>query len=128
MNRSGFTLVEVVVSLVILAVGILGISTSVSRLSLTSATVEQRAVALQAAQDRISLILLHPRYGELDSLFSATETDLPGLEGFTRTTFITRIQTPGTGGRVVDFTRITVSVDGALLTSPVTQTVMVAAK
>ena len=128
MTTRGFTLIEVVVSLVILAVGILGISTSVSRLSLTSASIEQRALALQAAQDRISLILLHPRYGELDSLFTATETDLPGLEGFTRTPSIVRIRNPGSAGRVEDFTRITVAVDAVLLTRPVTQTVMVAAK
>ena len=126
MDRSGFTIVEVIVSLLILAVGILGISTSASRLNLVSAEVEQRAVALQAAQDRISIILLHPRYGELDSLFTATETDLPGLDGFTRITTITRLQTPGSQGRLIDFTRITVAVDGALLPRPVTQTVMVA--
>lgn len=128
MNRSGFTLVEVVMALVILAVGILGISASVSRLSLTSASIEQRAMALQAAQDRVSLILLHPRYGELDSLFSGTETNPAGLEGFSRTTSITRIQSPGPGGQVEDFSRITVSVDGTMLTRPVQQTVMVAAK
>lgn len=127
MSRSGFTLVEVVVALVILAVGILGMAASAGRLSRMAATAEREARAMEAVHDRLALVMLHPQYGGLDTLFTATETELQGLPDFTRTTEITRVQEPGVDGRVVDYTVIEVVVAGPLLDGPVIRAAVVGA-
>jgi prepilin-type N-terminal cleavage/methylation domain-containing protein len=126
MNRSGFTMIELVVAVVILALGVLGLGASAGRLSTTAVSVEQQALALQAATDRVSLIVLHPNYPELGSLFTGTESDIPELPGFTRVTQITRVQQPGTGGRIVDYTLISVTVHSPHLGEPLIQTAVVA--
>ena len=54
MNNKGFTMVEVVISLVILAVAIMGLSSTTARLARVAVEAETRALALQAVEDRIS--------------------------------------------------------------------------
>jgi len=116
----GFTVVEVLVALVILAAGLLATAVSTSRLSTASASAESEAVAIQAVDDRLGLVLSTPSYGALDSLFDATEDNVP-REGFTRTTSVSRVQEDLAGGRVLDYTRVTVRVEGPGLESPITR-------
>jgi prepilin-type N-terminal cleavage/methylation domain-containing protein len=124
MARGGFTLIEMTVALVILAVGILGIASSGSRLGQASTTAQAEAVALQAVQDRIAMVMLHPNYGKLDSLFTKTENNVPAT-GYQRVTKVVRTITTGNAGQKTDFSDITVTVTGPRLASPVfrTQTV-----
>jgi prepilin-type N-terminal cleavage/methylation domain-containing protein len=126
MRRNGFTLVEVTVALVILAVGILGISSSAGRLGQVSSTAEAEAIALQAVQDRIAMVMLHPSYAKLDSIFSKTESNVPS-SGYTRVTDVTRTLTTGAGGKTVDRSSIQVTVTGPGLLSPVSRTQVVGA-
>jgi prepilin-type N-terminal cleavage/methylation domain-containing protein len=121
MNRQGFTLIEMTVALVILAIGILGIASSSSRLGQVSATAQVEAAALQSVQDRLSMVLLHPNYGKLDSIFSKTENNIPST-GFKRVTKVTRTITTGKGGQKTDMSTITVTVSGARLAAPVSRT------
>jgi prepilin-type N-terminal cleavage/methylation domain-containing protein len=126
MNNKGFTMVEVVTSLVILAVAIIGLSSTTARLAQVASKAETRALALQAVEDRISRVRLHPIYQQLDSVFSETGVEVPNLPDYTRSTTLTRVIEPGEReGKYVDFTRITVSVDGPGLEEPISRTVAV---
>lgn len=126
MNRSGFTLVEVVIALVILAAGVLAISSSTARMSRAALSAERNAAALQAVQDRLTRVLVHPGYEELDSLFDGVE-DGVGAMGFTRTTEVKRRNVDLENGEVVDFTEITVTVDGPHLDDSVIRSTVVGA-
>ncbi len=124
MNKKGFTMVEMIVAVVILAVAILGLSSSTSRLARTAVDAEKNALALQAVEDRMSRIRLHPIYQQLDSMFTESEAEVPGLPDYTRSTNITRILEPGErDGKYIDYTRITVTVTGPGLPEPVSRTV-----
>jgi prepilin-type N-terminal cleavage/methylation domain-containing protein len=126
MNNKGFTMVEVVTSLVILAVAIIGLSSTTARLAQVASGAETRALALQAVEDRISRVRLHPIYQQLDSVFSESDVEVPNMPDYTRTTTLSRILEPGErDGKYVDFTRITVSVDGPGLEEPISRTVAV---
>lgn len=125
-TEGGFTLVEVTIALVILAVGILGIASSAGRLGQVNTTARAEAIALQAVQDRISMVMLHPNYGKLDSIFSKTESNVPST-GYSRVTKVTRKQTTGTGGKKIDYSDIQVTVTGPGLLAPVSRTQTVGA-
>lgn len=126
MSRRGFTLIEVTVALVILAVGILAISASATRLGRASMYAGSDAAALQAVNDRLSYVLMHPNYAALDSLFSGSESGVPAT-GFARETEISRHIEDGEDGKTIDFTEITVTVDGPGMASPITRTQTVGA-
>ncbi len=70
-------MVEMIVAVVILAVAILGLSSSTSRLARTAVDAEKNALALQAVEDRMSRIRLHPIYQQLDSMFTESEAEVP---------------------------------------------------
>lgn len=125
--QEGFTLLEVLVALVILSVAVLGVARSAGSLSASSARTEARALALQAVEDRISLIRLDPRYVELDSIYGGQESSMDGLAGYTRTTQVARIQIPQVGGTNIDYQKISVSVDGPGLLSPLSRTITLGA-
>lgn len=126
-NRSGFTLVELVIALVILMVAVLGTAQMSARLSRTGAEAELSAKAQQAAEDRISEARMELRYSALDTLFSALESDIPGLPGFTRTTEVTHTRRTLAGGGIEDFRTILVTVSGPFLGSPIMRALIIAA-
>jgi prepilin-type N-terminal cleavage/methylation domain-containing protein len=124
MNKKGFTMVEVITSLVILAVAIIGLSSTTARLARVAVDAENRALALQAVEDRMSMIRLHPIYQQLDSVFSEVDAEIPGLPEYTRTTVLDRIIQEGpTDGKYIDYTTITVTVEGPGLQEPISRTV-----
>lgn len=120
-RQRGFTMVEVTIALVILSVAVLGMAASAGVLGRYSADAEVRALAMQAVQDRISLVKVDPRYGELETLYAGSESDLPGLDGFTRTTTVTQVQQTVTGGGTLDYKVVSVVVTGARLTQPLSR-------
>ena len=119
-------MVEMIISLVILATAILGLSSTTSRLARVAADAEAKALALQAVEDRISRIRLHPVYQQLDSIFTESNAAIAGLPDYTRSTSLTRTILPGERtGKYIDYTRITVTVDGPGLDEPISRTVAV---
>jgi prepilin-type N-terminal cleavage/methylation domain-containing protein len=125
-NSGGFTLVEITVALLIFAVAVLGITASAAQLVQLSVGAQGRALALQAVNDRLSLVLISPRYGSLDSLFTKTESNVP-TEGHTRVTDVVRSQTVHAGGKVTDYTTVTVTVSGPQVVPPVSRSLIVGA-
>lgn len=125
-DRHGFTLVEIVVSLLLLSVAILGVGASTGTLVRYAAGAEVESLAQQAAEDRLAKVLLEPTYSAVQE-YVLTESEVHGLDGFTRETRVDHVRTPGSGGRMVDYRRVTVIVSGPPLRSPVRRVAMVAA-
>ncbi len=126
MNQRGFTLVEMIVSITMLSLGILALSSSTTRFSIVAMEAERKSLALQACEDRMARIRLHPIYQQLDSLYAESSSPILGLDGFTRATSITRVIQEGQpAGKYIDFTRITVKVSGPGLTEPISRSVTI---
>ena len=87
-GSEGFTLVEVIVSLVLLSVVVLGMAGSATRLVSTTTRAELRALAIQSAEDRITRIRLDPRWTRIDSIYGGTESDVLGIPGIDRVTTV----------------------------------------
>ena len=111
----------------ILAVAVLGMAASAGVLGRHSAEAEIRALATQAVQDRISLVKVDPRYTQLEDLYAGSESDLPGLDGYTRSTTVTRVNQKVSGGGTLDYKVITVVVSGGHLSEPLSRRFTVAA-
>lgn len=125
--NEGFTLIEMIVALVVLAGVVLGSAMTSGRLARTAAEAEVQAMAVQAVESRLSEIRMDTRYTGLDSLYAGTESDLSGLPGFSRETSINHVQQPIPGGGVRDYRRVLVKVVGPVLGSPITREIVVAA-
>ena len=124
--RSGFTIVEVLLALLLLSFVVLGFQAATGEIIHYAGQSDRGLAAVQLAEDRLELIRLDPDYEMLESRYEAVESTLPSHPGLTRTTVIARtVDSTATG--LLDYLRITVSVDGAGLRSPVARTVVVAA-
>ena len=122
-QRGGFTLIEVIVAMVILAVVLLALATSTGGFVRTVSASDRQAAAIQLAEDRVAAIQMDPNYAGLGS-YAATENTFATLPGMTRTTTVVTV---GGTGQVVDHKRVTVVVSGGGLTAPVQRTITVAA-
>ncbi|HWV58730.1 MAG TPA: prepilin-type N-terminal cleavage/methylation domain-containing protein [Longimicrobiales bacterium] len=125
--RDGFTLIEVVVAVLLVGIALLGMGAAVPTLIRTAGDSEISFLTLNAVEDRLQLILLDPRYAQLDSLYDDVVEDVPYLPGFERTTSIERTVTATENGRILDVTRITVTVDSEIHPLVVSRTVARAA-
>ena len=125
MDKRGFTLIEMTVVVFILTTAILGIGASATYMIQAASTEGVKSEALQAVEGRISLIVMDPRYGDLESLYANTETNLPGLQGFDRVTQITHVEIAGQGNHVTDYKVVMVTVSGPGLTEGLSRTIVV---
>jgi prepilin-type N-terminal cleavage/methylation domain-containing protein len=123
-GRTGFTLIEVIIALVILTVVVLGMAMGTGRFMHTVAEADRRGAALQLAADRLDLILLDLDYSGLDTLYVASESGFVTLPGMVRTTEIVQVGGPQHSR---DHKKITVTVNGPGLVTPVTRSATVAA-
>jgi prepilin-type N-terminal cleavage/methylation domain-containing protein len=121
-DERGFTLIEVAIALAILAVVILGLTSSSATLIRTASSDRRVTQASASADARIAVIQQWPEYAELDS-FAGVEAGVP-LAGWSRTTTVTHV---GGTGKENDYRRVTVSVSGQGLTQPVERSITVAA-
>jgi prepilin-type N-terminal cleavage/methylation domain-containing protein len=122
--KNGFTLVEVMIALVILMVVVVGFMSTSGKLMHTVTVNDRHEAAIRLAYDRIEMVRLDPRYTKLESLYVATETNFPTLPGFTRVTTMALVGGPS---QLTDHKKVTVTVSGPGLTSPVKRTTTVAA-
>jgi prepilin-type N-terminal cleavage/methylation domain-containing protein len=122
-RRGGFTLLEVLVSMVILGFVILGAHAAMTdRMVRDLGSQETRMRANQLALDRIHAIQADPVYATLNARYAGTEQNLPGAAGFERTTRLTTTELSGGNG----YLTITVTVTHARLRSPLSRTVVIA--
>jgi Tfp pilus assembly protein PilV len=122
-NRDGMTLVEVMISMVILVSVILVLGAFTARFTQASARASTRAMAVELASDRLEYVKSAPTYPALDTM-ATTEKAPNGLTAFTRQTYVQHV---GGGAKdTVDYKIITVSVSAAGLTNPVKKTTVIA--
>ena len=127
MDRKGFTLVELMTALIVLTTAILGIAASAGKLIQSAGETELRALAVQAAGAKLQQVVLDPRYAILDSLYAGSESTLPGLTGFTRTTLITHVTQNVGGATDQDYKKVTVYVHGPSLGDTIVRETVVGA-
>lgn len=109
--RRGFTIIEVLVAIVILAVLATGVARFSATFAKTLSSSSVRVVAAGVASDRLQLIRADPRYTALVSLYNsgagADTTGFPDYPNMHRLTYVVRDQS-GTPAR--DRTTVTVRV------------------
>jgi Tfp pilus assembly protein PilV len=125
-RREGFTIVEVILSVVLLSFMVMGFQAATGTIIHYAAHSDRQVVAVELVKDRIDRIRLDNRYEYLNTLYNGVETDLTEYPGLRRTTTVVRTnQMLATG--YLDFTTITVRVDGQGLRAPVSRTIVVGA-
>jgi prepilin-type N-terminal cleavage/methylation domain-containing protein len=123
-NKQGFSLIEVVVALVIMAIAVMGLQLVAASMLTQTGTAQIELAAAQLAEDRVDFIMLEPVYDSLPR-YVGTESNLPDFPGFVRTTAIARTR-DSTAAGITDFRRITVSVAAPRLRAPIVRTVTIA--
>jgi prepilin-type N-terminal cleavage/methylation domain-containing protein len=126
-RRDGFTLLELIVSMLLLSVVALTIGATTAKLAVSSARSSQTLAALDLADDRLRTIQSDPSYTALESRYNASENALVGFPGLTRTTVVTHVSNVLANNRVLDYKVATVSVAGVGLQQPVIRVVAVGA-
>ena len=123
-NERGFTLIEVMMALTIIAGVLLAMGAATASFVHEVAVGNRNAMALQLVDDRIETVQADPYYAGLDTAYAGTETDFPTLPGYTRTTTILAV---GGAGQSVNYKKVTVTVAGPGLAQPVARTITVGA-
>jgi prepilin-type N-terminal cleavage/methylation domain-containing protein len=122
-NRGGFTLMEVLIAMVILAIALLGIQAAMSDMLIRDVGVEQkRAIAQELAAERIRAVAMDEAYAKLEQRYETVEDPVAGFTGYKRTTEVARTQANG-----ADYKTVSVKVEKAGLTTPVVRTAVVGA-
>jgi prepilin-type N-terminal cleavage/methylation domain-containing protein len=118
-RRNGFTLVEVMIALVILAVAVLGIQGVAGNMLGLVGSSERKATAMRLAEDKIGEIRLEQNYANIDA-FQGTENPVTGWPGFKRVTTVDHhVYVAPPPNRTTDWKRVSVTVTAPGITRPV---------
>lgn len=121
-DREGFTLVEVMIAVIILGGIVLAMGASASKYLSVATRNRQRVQASAAAEAQIALVRVSPVYDSITVKFDSTKSNTPA-PGYTRVTSVVR-----TGaGTTSDLTKVTVTITGPLLATPVKRSISIAA-
>jgi prepilin-type N-terminal cleavage/methylation domain-containing protein len=121
-STAGFSLMEVVVALGILAGVALAVGAATGALVRRSSTDRMAAQAAAAAEAQISLVQVWPEYASIDSAFAGTVANTP-INGWTRVTSVVRT---GGVGQANDYKKVTVTISGTGLSASVTRSITIA--
>jgi len=127
LNRGGFTLVEVVVALTLLAAMALFLGVAAARLTGSAARDAQQLAALDLVNERIGRIQADLAYPALEARYAGVENNLETMPGGERSTTIRHILQTHPDGRRLDYKIVEVQVAGPGLAAPVRRSVIVAA-
>lgn len=109
--RQGFTLVEVIISLVLLGTVVLSLSAATAGMIRASTESGRNTVSMSLVQERLGQIAADPDYDSLETNYQNVETGtLQGVQ-YRRTTLIQRVRQDQAGGRAIDYKRVTVTVE-----------------
>lgn len=120
--RRGLTLIEVLISVVLLTGVLLGMGTYVARFVRGTADSANISTASDLVTDRLEQIKGFRTYATLEATFVATEASISGYPGFQRETRITR-----TNNATRDYKTVTVIVTSSILPQPVQKSTVIAA-
>ena len=88
-NRSGFTLIEVLVAMVLLGFAVLGVQAAITdRFVRDVGQEDQRATAQQLAADRLAALQGDPQYTALSARYAGSEDPVTGFPRYRRDTFV----------------------------------------
>ena len=120
-RRSGMTLIEVMIALVILTGALLGMGKFITSFSHATSDGALSSVASDLVLDRLETIKGTSQYAALDA-FAVTETSITGFTGYKRVTLVTR-----TLDGTQDYKAITVTVSNPGLSTAVKKSTIIAA-
>lgn len=120
-RRSGMTLIEVMIALVILTGALLGMGKFITSFSHATSDGALSSVASDLVLDRLETIKGSTSYAALDA-YAVTESAITGFAGFKRVTQVAR-----TLDATEDYKAITVTVSNPGLNTPVKKTTIIAA-
>ena len=123
MNRRGFTLIEVMMATVILAIVLMSTGRFSARFIHSLAISQATTTAAEIATEQIEMISTDPSYTTLSARWAGTTLGFPGYPRMSRQTIVQRIS-GATPPR--DYTVVTVLVTEPTLTTPVRLTTVVA--
>ncbi|HKG91514.1 MAG TPA: type II secretion system protein, partial [Gemmatimonadaceae bacterium] len=90
-RRAGMTLVEVIVSIVIMSGVLVGMAVFVANFARTNNENRLRARAGQLASQRLEEIKGVASYDSIETRYGGTESSIAGYAGFTRQTVVRRV-------------------------------------
>ena len=122
-NRSGMTLIEVIVAMVLLTGAMLSMGAFIARYANVSGTVQRRIEANELVADRLEEVKGAIKYSVIDSVFAKTEASITGHPGLTRQTIVTH--TGGAAPSLYDYKTVTVIVNGPGLKTPSKKTTII---
>ena len=125
--RPGFTLLELLIAMILLAIVMLGAGAMTDTLIRTVVADEMEATAMQLAEDRLQAVLLDPAFAELEARHEWVEEPVDSAPAFRRETIMDRVVEAMEGGGRVEYVRVTVRVSGPRLPEPVARTAAVGA-
>ena len=120
-RRSGMTLIEVMIALVILTGALLGMGKFITSFSHATSDGALSSVASDLVLDRLETIKGSTSYAALNA-YSTTESAITGFVGYKRVTLVTR-----TLDGTQDYKAITVTVSNPGLSAPVKKSTIIAA-
>jgi prepilin-type N-terminal cleavage/methylation domain-containing protein len=120
-RRSGMTLIEVMIALVILTGALLGMGKFITSFSHATSDGALSSVASDLVLDRLETIKGSNSYAALDG-YAATELAITGFTGYKRVTQVTRVL-----DATEDYKAITVTVTNPGLNIPVKKSTIIAA-
>jgi prepilin-type N-terminal cleavage/methylation domain-containing protein len=123
MERRGFTLIEVMLAVVILATVLVSVARYTGQFLHTVSTSSARTVAAEVARERISLVDMDPSYTTLAAVWAGTQIGFPGYPQMRRVTTVSRV----TGNAPPrDYTVVTVRVSEPSMGQAIDVTTVVA--
>jgi len=120
-RRSGMTLIEVMIALVILTGALLGMGKFITSFSHATSDGALSSVASDLVLDRLETIKGSTSYAALDG-YAVTESSITGFAGYKRVTQVLR-----TLDATQDYKAITVTVSNPGLSTPVKKSTIIAA-
>ena len=115
-SRSGMTLIEVIVAMMLLAGALLSMGAFMARYSKVTGTMTIRSEANELVADRLEAVKGAPKYSTIETNWVATELSIPNHPGFKRQTLVTH--TGGLPPSLYDYKTVTVIVTSPVLTNP----------
>jgi prepilin-type N-terminal cleavage/methylation domain len=122
-NRSGMTLIEVIVSIVILSGALISMGAFMARYANVSGTMQRRIEANELVADRLEEVKGALSYTTIEANFVKTEATITGHPGLTRQTIVTH--TGGAAPSLYDYKTVTVIVNGPGLKTPSKKTTVI---
>jgi prepilin-type N-terminal cleavage/methylation domain-containing protein len=122
-NRTGMTLIEVIVSIMLLGGALLSMGAFIARYANVSGTVSRRIEANELVADRLEEVKGALKYSAIEASFATTEPSIAGHPGLTRQTIVTR--TGGAAPSLYDYKTVTVIVNGPGLKTPSKKTTVI---